>query len=201
MPEFRALCHIIRRGSCTDRLKKWAKHNQMSPNTLAKALHVLQARRIISKTKRYGQTSSYAVNPIGSWFPPEPKGIAGNLNQNSRQGVKPKEVLPPEPIRSNKVTPIEVTPYKGGESNSTSHNSGPTKQPTAPQSTPQKIGKLFPGEALRLRDLHKEKIKAIREGIGGYRKAHDHEKADLEFHKQQIAELEKQIGVMPPSNK
>ena len=75
--QFRVFCRIARRGHCYESVAKIAKGCRLNPDTVSAALTFLCERRLISKTKRPGQTSSLTINPPAMWEPGGFEGVGG----------------------------------------------------------------------------------------------------------------------------
>lgn len=74
MAQFRLFCRIARRGDdCYESVPNMAKACQMDDDTAWAALKFLEARRLVVKTRRPGQTSFLNINPIRLWLAPDVK--------------------------------------------------------------------------------------------------------------------------------
>jgi hypothetical protein len=108
---FRVLCHVSRRGNCTEGLKGIARSCRMNKDTAAKALRELERRKAITAEGRSGESTIRRVAPFELWIPAE--GNPTEKRGNPKLGVRSH----PEtgatrvtPTFSDKGTPMKVIP-------------------------------------------------------------------------------------------
>jgi len=114
--EFRAYCHIARRGECFGSLDTMASHCRMNRDTLMAAIRELIERNMVVRESRPGATSVYRVAAISDWKQPGGKeGLAENRGQplESSTGQRKVGASHLEENRGHKGYPIEGSPLKG----------------------------------------------------------------------------------------
>ncbi|MBX3733555.1 MAG: MarR family transcriptional regulator [Verrucomicrobiae bacterium] len=74
--QFRVLCHILRRDKCLASVLTISQVCQMHKDTVWRALRVLEARRMINRTRRQGSTTVFTVADPDIWTS-EPTGNGG----------------------------------------------------------------------------------------------------------------------------
>ncbi len=122
---FRVLCHVLRRGNCTESVENMAKHVGFSAKCVREALRELIAERgMIERQTRKGRTSIYRGLPPERWKTnPSPKSqgvpktVRGGVSKIDR-GDSPKTTGDPSPKPTDEGNPIKEIKKEGGEEGS-----------------------------------------------------------------------------------